>query len=86
MAKQWIIMGVGRKGKVVWRLMHPIIWQSLWLEQNNQVFKNYLEPAHMVFKRAKVKCIFWSIHCKDFINWSIVDVRAVWANLVKERM
>lgn len=75
MAEQWVIKGAGRKGRVVWRLMLPAIWWSIWLEHNNRVFENYLKPAHMVFKRAKEKCIFWSTQCKDFINWSIVDVR-----------
>lgn len=84
MAEQWNTRDVDREGKVVWRLMLPPIWWSIWLERNNRVFENSLEPSFMVYKRAE-KCLFWAVCCKE-IGCSIVDVRAGWVNFVKGRL
>lgn len=65
------------------RLFLPVIWWSIWLERNNSVFENYVEPFYKVFMRAKDRCFIWACNCKDFLGYSLLYIKANWVDIVK---
>lgn len=86
MIEQWYVRGVDGKGLVVWRLMLPAIWWSIWLKRKYRGFENISELAFMAFRRTKEKYLFSAVHCIEFNSWSIMDVKVGSVSLVKGRM
>lgn len=40
-----------KKGKFLWRLVAAVVMWSIWLERNNKVFNDSLEPIEEVWDR-----------------------------------
>lgn len=58
----WNIMKISRRGKRVWSMICPAVCWALWLEGNQRVFENHIEPTHKMYKRAMDFFLSWG--CK----------------------
>lgn len=79
---QWNGFAKDPKGKGIWNLWILVIWWSIWLVRNSRLFQNYVESLYMVYRRVRKRCFYWVFNCKEFVNWSIIDIKVSWVNIV----
>lgn len=55
----WNMVRTSKKGRLLWSLIYSAMCWSLWLERNQYIFENLLEPASKVYIKAKDYFCFW---------------------------
>lgn len=80
----WKIPTSSPKARLLWILILPSIYWTIWLEKNQRSFENYAEPSFKVFARAKDRCCFWASYCKKWERLTFVELKHGWGQLIKD--
>lgn len=80
----WRLPKSSKMEKGLWRLILPSICWPIWLERNQEIFKNYSEPSFKVFNKAIDKWSFWASSCKELNGCSFVDITKEWSKMIRD--
>lgn len=65
---------LGKKGKVLWRMIvHAVCW-SLWLERNRRIFEDKEECLDKIWSKLKFAIAWWIFNHKMFRGFFMTDV------------